>query len=55
MYLDDLEQDPSLLDRFRKESKSRQQQREREEDEMYEELGRLIEEHPIPSGGIRRG
>jgi len=51
--------DSSVLDRLREQSRVANQEavylREKEEDEYYERIGQLVEQHPIVSAGIRRG
>jgi len=47
IYLTDLLEDPGILLRGTKGRKSRAELREKAEDAMYEELSRLVEEHPI--------
>jgi hypothetical protein len=47
IYLRDVLNDPGILLRGMEGKKSRAQLREEAEDEMYEALGRVIEEHPI--------
>ncbi len=57
--LQNLIKDSTLLDKLREQSRLANQSaiylREQEEDEYYERIGKLVEEHPIVSAGIRRG
>jgi hypothetical protein len=59
-FLNDIAKDPALLDKVRapklvcKACGSEAVYGGECEDCAYDELGKLVEEHPIPSAGIRR-
>lgn len=52
--LKDLAENPKLLDDLREGERKRKIKEDEEQDRYYEELGKLVEEHPIASAGIRR-
>lgn len=53
IFLKDLIENPNLLKDLRPEPR-KPSQHEIDEDRYYEELGELIEQHPIVSAGVRR-
>lgn len=54
MTLQDLLNDPTLLDKLREEFQAQVYLQEVELDNYYDRLGEIVEQYPIVSAGIRR-